>query len=366
MSFESAEDIYDRFCLKLEGTNLNVGQGSLIYNNLFPVAMESSSLRMEMDDVNNRVLAKKALEAGYSEDLEEIVRPYGIIRKEATRAEFEVKFYGKKGAKVSKNTIVATKDNRYYVTLEDIVLDDDGYGVVKVQANELGSLYNVKAGEVCYLPIKLSNIISVTNESDYTEAYDAETDQELYDRYELILQADATSGNVAHYIKWCTEVPGVTSCQAKECTNDKEEKENGCVLCVISSDHKAASETLIETVSNYLETVRPVGAHPYVVSAKELPINVTVQLALENSIDISDIEENIAAAIKDYFVECDKKQLKKIYLSKVSSAIEDSSDYILGIDSIKINDAHASVEITTSYTIPVLGTLTITKTESVI
>ena len=62
--------------------------------------------------------------------------------------------------------IDSTLDNRLYVTESAVEFDDNGeFRCVAISQKE-GSAYNVKAGEICNLPVKYADIISVINEAD--------------------------------------------------------------------------------------------------------------------------------------------------------------------------------------------------------
>jgi uncharacterized phage protein gp47/JayE len=169
--------------MKIGIDGVDTSENSYAYNMLMPVANELSYVLMLMDQVENKVFASKAYANKYSDYLDLRVEEFGLERKPATYAEPVVKFTGGVNTKIRAGFIVSTNDNRLYTTETDCVIGSDGTVEVKVKAEKEGSLYNVKAGDINYMPVKTIGLVSVTNPNDYNSAYDKETDEALYNRY---------------------------------------------------------------------------------------------------------------------------------------------------------------------------------------
>ena len=357
--FKTAEEIYKEMTSSLG--DVDTSENSFIYNNLMPVAMEIATSLLDLDEAEKKSFISLALENGYSDYIDLRADEYGLIRKTATYARVLVKFTGASGTILPLGSIVGTLDNRLYVTESDMTIGEDGTGTCYVVSSETGSKYNVNIGEINYFPIKYSGITSVTNESEYTEAYDKESDEEFVKRYYLKVREIATSGNVSHYKQWCLSIKGVGSVNVYECKNDKYEKENGSVLCVITdSNHRGADEELIDQVKSYIETVRPVGAKVYVISSSELTINVSAKLVINTKeYTKEEIEKSIKSSIEEYFIYLDdNRDINYISIAKIS-AIMMSYVGVIDIRELLLNEDRNNIDIPNN-TVPILGTLNIT------
>lgn len=334
----SAEDIYNELVLTI--TDVDISENSWMYNALMPGCMRISEVLMNLDEAMKKGFASSALVSGYSNYLEQRCAEMGVTKKLATYAVLPIKVIGKPSTVFSKGSVVSTLDNRLYTTSEDCILNENGEGTVTVIADNEGSTYNVKAGDINYLPIKYTGIISVINENDYRNAYDKETNQELYDRYILKVQTPVTSGNIYHYKNWCLEVDGCGSAEVKPLWNG-----NGTVKCIIADSNKrAASQELIDKVFNHIEEVRPIGPTITVVSVEELQLDISVKLVFDSNVyTLEQLKKTIKEVIGDYLKEI---ALKKNYISiaKIGALIF-SVNGINDYNSLLINNSSNNVQI---------------------
>ena len=217
-------------------------EGGNFYNLVFPFYMRISYLTQLADEVTHKTNMTDAFKYGSSSFVDKRADELGLVRKEGTSAKFAVNLTGKPNYTTSNSIVVGTTDNRLYYSEGKITFDSEGKATVEVTAEKPGALYNVKAGEITEFQVKYANIISVTNEKDYNEAYDEESDEFLASRYYLALQNNETSGNVEHYKAWCLEVTGCNYCKVVPLWNG-----NGTVKCVIANANKrSASSELIQ------------------------------------------------------------------------------------------------------------------------
>jgi len=358
--FKSAEEIYKEMTSTM--IDVDTSENSFIYNNLMPVAMELANSLLNLDEAEKKSYISLALEYGYSDYIDLIADEYGLTRKPATYARVLVKFTGANGTVLPVGSIVGTLDNRLYVTETEITIGEDGTATGYVLANETGSKYNVDMGDIRYFPIKYTGVTNVINEEIYTEAYDKESDEEFVKRYYIKVREMATSGNVAHYKQWCLSINGVGSANIYECTNANGEEENGCVLCIITdSNHRGASEELIQNVKDYIETVRPVGAKIYVISSTELTINIAVTLVINTKeYTLDSIKESISIAIENYFAELDSDtDVNYVSLAKISSIIMNCAG-VIDVRNLTLNEGTINIDVSKD-SVAVLGTLTPTS-----
>lgn len=329
----SAEDIYNEMVITI--TDVDTSENSWIYNALMPGCMRMSESLMNLDEAMKKGYASSALVSGYSYYLELRCAEMGIYRKQATYAVVPIKVTGKAGTILKKGSIVSTLDNRLYTTSEDLTLDKNGVGTVTVIADKPGSIYNLKANDLNYLPINYSGIISITNENDYKDAYNEETDQELYNRYVLKVQTPATSGNKYHYEQWALEVTGVGSAK---CISGA-----GIVRVIIANSNKrAASKELIKETYDHIDEVRPLLAGTLeVITVKEIPINITENVEIDTSVTLGEVQTIFKELVEKYL---DDKvyKAKKVNIAKIQGLLIDI-DGVLDCKDIKINGCTSNI-----------------------
>lgn len=329
----SAEDIYNEMVITI--TDVDTSENSWIYNALMLDCMEKSNILMNLDEVIKKAFASSALVSGYSFYLEQRCAEMGIYKKQATYAVVPVKVIGKAGTVLKKGSVCSTIDNRLYTTLEELTLDKNGVGTVTVIADKPGSIYNLKANDLNYLPINYSGIISITNENDYKDAYNEETDQELYNRYVLKVQTPATSGNKYHYEQWALEVTGVGSAK---CISGA-----GIVRVIIANSNKrAASKELIKETYDHIDEVRPLLAGTLeVITVKEIPINITGNVEIDTSVTLGEVQTIFKELVEKYL---DDKvyKAKKVNIAKIQGLLIDI-DGVLDCKDIKINGCTSNI-----------------------
>ncbi|WP_315080750.1 baseplate J/gp47 family protein [uncultured Clostridium sp.] len=345
--YRSAEDIYEEMFLGYDATDTS--EGSLIYNSCMPVCMKLSQSLLDLDEATKKVFASSALESGYSNYLEMRIKEVGIERKQPTYASTKIYVNGSPNANLKADSIAGIKDNRLYITQNDLVLDQEGHGEVNIRAENPGSKYNAKVGEINYLPIKYNGITSISNKEAVTNGYDKESDEDLYNRYLLKVQTPATSGNDYHYKQWCLEVDGCGSTKVYPLWDG-----NGTVKCVISNSNKrAASKELIDKVRQHIEEVRPIGADVTVVSVEELLLNISVSLTYNSKeITLDKIKENIKNSIEEYLKKV-ALNINYISIAKIGALIL-SSDSVEDYNNLAINGSTSNVTINDNQ-IAVLG-----------
>ncbi|WP_252238976.1 baseplate J/gp47 family protein [Clostridium sp. VAP51] len=336
--YRSAEDIYEEMFLGYDATDTS--EGSLIYNACMPVCMKLSESLLSLDEATKKVFASSALQSGYSSYLRMRVEEVGIKEKQATYASTKISVNGAPNANLKANSIVGIKDNRLYIVQSDLELDQDGHGEAIIKAENPGSKYNAKVGEINYLPIKYNGITSISNKEAATNGYDIESDEDLYNRYLLKVQTPATSGNDYHYKQWCLETEGCGSAKVYPLWNG-----NGTVKCVISNSNKrAASKELIDKVKEHIEKNRPIGADVTVVSVEELLLNISVSLIYNSKeITLDKIKENIKNSIEEYLKKV-ALEVSYISIAKVGALIL-SSDGVDDYNNLIINNSTNNITV---------------------
>ncbi len=139
-----------------------------------------------------------------------------------------------------------TSTGVYYITMEDAVITDSGQ--VHIKCLTLGSAGNCDAGTIDQFILSTGRIIKCTNEEAFTNGYDAETDEELRQRYYDSMEPYG-SGNKKHYEMWAREVAGVGMAKVQRAPQGA-----GTVsVTIIARDGTNATNELVAEVQKHLD-----------------------------------------------------------------------------------------------------------------
>nr|UWG92265.1 MAG: baseplate J-like protein [Bacteriophage sp.] len=255
-------------------------------------AIESESIRIMLEDALNQ---RFAITADF-EHLKIIASERGIDWKEATYAEGVVKLTGSPNASVNIGDLVASKIVNYIIQ-ENATINNSGFAVVKVKCEQAGSIGNTGVNTITQFPKSLTGINSVTNESAFTNGYEAETQKALLERYLSEVRHPGASGNPADYEKWALSINGIGYAKCKSTWNGP-----GTVKVVIMDNTGApASQELINNVSSYIESVRPIGPTVTVTTVTGLNINIVCTITLESGFMLDSVKQSITAGLEEYY-----------------------------------------------------------------
>lgn len=242
--------------------DLNKDEGSFIHDALTGTAEEIGHSYSLLSEVLNKVFATKALENGYSEELELRCSELGIYRKKGTKAKGMITFIGNLGTIIPKGTVVQTSTGIKFITLKYSIITEDSIDVA-IEGGGIGRIYNVDSNMIKELENQIVGITMVSNKAPIVGGTEEETDQELFNRYKLKLDTPSTSGNIGHYKQWALEVSGVGDVEIVPTWN-----EGGTVkVIVLDSNKKTPSQDILSDVYNYIESCRPIGSVVSVVGA---------------------------------------------------------------------------------------------------
>lgn len=302
----------------LNNTNIDVDkrEGSFLNNMASPLAYELARFYIEQQDLVNMSFVKN----GYFHYLDTKCAEYGITRKQGTKSTGEVICKGTDGTVISNDTLLFYNDLNYVVLNDAEIVN--GEALLYVEALEVGNKYNLLSGTKLDLVETIYGVKEITVKETFKTGTNIESDEELRDRFFTTIRKNYTSGNVAHYEMWTLEVDGTGMCKVYPLKHG-----NGTVEVVVTnSDMLGASEELLRSVKNNIESKRPIGASVTVVSAIEKEISVTADLTIEDEYLIEDIE-------KEFKIEAEK-YLKDIAFTKNYISIARLSNILLSIDGV--------------------------------
>ena len=234
-------------------------------------------------------------------------------------------------------------------------------GDVPVIAVVAGASGNVGTGAVNDMPVTISGISSVTNSDPITGGYDAETDEDLRERYYEAIRTPASNGNKASYKIWAKSITGVGDAKVFPLAQG-----TGTVdVVIINADMTPADTSLVNEVQNYIDPgssgrgdgIAPIGATCYVSSATGLSINVSASITLSSSASSSTVETAIKEAITNYLasIAFDSSIVSAAQVGNVILDVPGVQDY----ENLKLNSATGNVTVG-EREVAVIGTVTFT------
>lgn len=326
-----------------EGYDTSVG--SFFYDILYPIAEQIYLKEEVIDGITDNVFAKTA-EGDY---LDWKVAEQGIARNVATYATGEVTIDGTEGSIIHKGTKVASTDILFSVD-ENTTIPEGGSVNVPITCTISGEKGNVAAGQITRFPISYPGLQTVINKENITGGYDAESDDELRERYFEKVSRPNASGNVNQYIGWAKTVNGVGNVQVVPLWNGP-----GTVKVVITNDsNQPAADELVSEVKAYIEENRPIGAEVTVESAKTQKISIGVTIT--TSADTATVTNDLKTVIQDYLsnTAIDKGYASYAKIGALILTIDDVEDY----SKLTVNGTTSNIDISTGY-VPVLSEVNI-------
>ena len=341
MTEQTYENIKQRILNNIQ-TDIDKREGSFTQNLISPLSQELAKFYIEQEDLVNMAFVRN----GFFNYLDDKCWEYGIDRKIGTSAVGEVTFEGADGTSISNGTVIYHND-LYYVVLNDADISN-GKADLIVEAYEMGKKYNVIRNTEFALKENIQGVTRVYAKEDFKGGTDTETDEELRDRYFDTIKKSYTSGNVAHYEAWTTEVSGVGLCKVYPLKNG-----NGTVEVVITdSNMLGASSELIESVKANIEEKRPIGANVSVVSATEKAINITANITLASGYSVEEVKSEFTNKVTEYLKDI---SFKSSYVSnaRLGNLLLDTNG-VFDYTEFKINNLSTNIALS-DIEVPKLG-----------
>lgn len=340
---DRTEENIKREMLANVSNEIDKGERSFTHDALAPAAIKFAETYIDLEVL----VGKLDVENLEGEELEKYVfQRTGISRKSATKATTTVTVSGQEGAKISKGDLVGA-DTVNFISTEDKTIDSTGQMTVLVECELAGSVGNVPAGAIKYFPISIAGLASVTNLEPVTNGYDAESDENLLERYYGRIRTPATSGNKYHYLNWAKEVVGVGDARVVPLWDGP----NTVKVIIIDSNKQPASIDLVNAVQEYIdpgingfgEGQAPIGAFCTVVSATDKAIDITFTVTRNANYTVEQIKTNVENNIKEYLKEIAFKEDIVSY-AKIGAIILGSKG-VLDYTNLLVNEGTSNVAI---------------------
>jgi uncharacterized phage protein gp47/JayE len=191
-----------------------------------------------------------------------------------------------------------------FLTTEEKTVIGGSYADIPVEAKNAGEEGNVEAGKVIYLPQEIPNI-TITNPNPIAGGTEEEDDDTLRKRIVLRWYGVAYGGCEESFRSMALEVTGVAEAQAVACYAGP-----GTVKILIWSRNETgslvpASDTLVETVQDYLDEYKPICTKVLVAQPTGVLQDVFIYLDVESGYTFAVISENVKAAVMAFFDDLD-------------------------------------------------------------
>lgn len=349
-SNETFELILQRMLDRLP-SDIDKREGSVAYDMLAPAAAELAQSYIELQNV----LDLGFVETSFGEYIDFRASEVGIQRKVGESATGTIEVRGLEGTVISVGTRFSTNETNpvYFITTEGTTIDSTGIAIIQAKAEEVGYRGNVGANKISIILSDLSSVITVNNTNAFSSGSDEETDEALMERYLERMKTPQTSGNINDYLKWAKEIEGIGDAKVFPIWSGP-----GTVkVVIVDSANKKPSTEKVGEVSDYIESVRPVGADVSVIGANEVPINIQAEIFLDESKTLEEANNELKAMVEYYLSEIAFEETKVRF--NFISAILIQSPAILDYQNLTVNGSTANV-LLGDEDIPSLGTITLT------
>lgn len=270
-------------------TDISAVEGTFSFDTLAANAKEFEKAYAEMDLIVDAAFPQTSWGKYLSYLAEGLA---GIERRAATPAVVMLTVTGTAGITVPKGSIFATERGINFLADDDTVIPDSGVALVKATSQTAGPGGNVAARAINKIPVSIYGVSGVTNEAAAYDGYEEETDSALLDRILFAVRQPATSGNIYHYIKWATSVPGVGAVKIMPLWDG-----NGTVkVVVVDANKDTPSNDLLQDVRDIIAQNDPIGATVTVAA----PVLKTVNISLKVTSGAGSTD-GIKEAVTEYF-----------------------------------------------------------------
>lgn len=200
---------------ELFGADANVSEKSVLGILIRIMAWFLSLAWMAIEQVYHAGFRKSA----EGVQLDKLLPLAGITRQLEEYATGEVTLTGTPGYTVESGFLVSKGDIQFE-TIEDVTLDSNGKGTVKIICTEVGPIGNVEANTITEIVNPDANVAAVTNEKPTSGGRDKETDQEARERADITVEG-LGSGTTAAIRAELLKVPGIRAARVLENYEDE-------------------------------------------------------------------------------------------------------------------------------------------------
>lgn len=331
---------------------LDKRQGSLLYDSMAPSSIEEANLYTELDNV----LERGFVDTATGEDLELRTKEQGVERKPAATTIRHLLCTGLNGRIFVGDRFLL--DTVYFRATKQI----DIPGTVEIESETAGSQtvvdYNAEVLSVEGIP-GLEEASLVYEHPEDFNGVDAESDEDLRERYYITVRRNPGSGNIADYEYWCSEITGVGKVIVQPLWNG-----GGTVkITVLDANGDPASPGLISDVKNHLDPEvsgtgmgkAPIGAHVTVEPAVAVAINITASVNLDGSKSLEAVKAAFEIDVDKHFTSINLSSNRTVIINRIGSVLVNVAG-VTDYDDLTFNGSVENITLGVNE-IPALGTV---------
>ncbi len=268
---------------------------------------------------------------------------YGVLRKAAAKAHGTVTFsFSGSAVEVPVGTLLQSQLGTQYKTTSAVA-----ESAATVEALIAGSAGNLAAGETLTLISPIAGVKSTATAGEISGGVEEETDDALRSRLLARVRERPHAGTAQDYEAWALEVSGVT----RAWVYPREEGTGSVVIRFVCDglENIVPTDTMRQTVQDYIDSVRPVTARVAVYAPKTQTINFTIK-------DLEPDNETVKARIKEALVELFQREAvpgRVLYLSHIRAAISGATGEVNHVLVEPAEDIKPDVGI-----LPIVGAIT--------
>lgn len=227
---------------------------------------------------------------------------YGVDRKQPNKARGKVRMGRSTIALedyiIPKGALFSTEDRnkkaiRGKTTEEATLRAGETFVEIMAEAELPGKAGNVEAGAFTILNTPPIGIEYVTNLEPFTDGTDLEEEETYRKRLFDKVRSPQLGGNPRDYENWALSLDGVSSVKVLPLNRGP-----GTVDVLISTPGGVPSDELVNTVQQYINDRRPVGADVLVIKPQFQLVNITVKITPAGTYTLTEITDKVTEAIR--------------------------------------------------------------------
>lgn len=377
-SYYSYDNILARALARVPN-NIDIREGSVIYDALAPACAELAQVYLELQDVMTQTYGKTAsgiyqdyryAEAGLTRKSAVAAQRLGIF-EDASNDPFAVPVGSRFSTPNGSSSVNFTVTRQYTDSSGNVVA-----GRYVLMAETAGTIGNRYAGAI--IPIDyISGLSSAVIADVLVTGQEAEDDDSFRSRWLEVLNQQPFGGNIEDYRQTILDIDGVGGVQIYPVWNG-----GGTVKCsIITTSWAPATSNLINAVQTMIDPASvsgqgigtaPMGHQVTISTATSLTVNVSATILLAGGYTLGQVQPLIQSAIADYFTTVQKawgtpiNQLlnsynANIFIAQVSAAIL-SVKGVSNVTNLSLNEAPTDIicaETAILQQLPVLGAITL-------
>jgi len=240
---------------------------------------------------------------------------FAMTRLAGTKASCTVTLTGDAGCTLPAGTEFLTDSGLSFRLQADTVIPAAGTITATLEAEAVGTAYNVAAGELTKMYVNPVGLASWSNGAA-TGGTDAESDAALLQRIYERRANPANGTNGWQYRQWAMAVDGVGDAKVTELSDGP-----GTVgITIVDANYGAASAAIVADCQAAIDAQRPLGATVAVESAVELPIALSATVVLESGTTAAEVQTAMQESMENYLIDLIQAKYQTIYYDPADDA----------------------------------------------